>query len=110
MKRTRPFAPVLRLAGTLTALAGALLAAAAAAPAAFALPRPPAGGGETAPSPSTVHVITGGMPGWQIALIAIGAALLAAVSAVFLDRAWAVRRRVRLPMSAAEDVKSSWRV
>jgi hypothetical protein len=32
------------------------------------------------------------MPGWQIALIAIGAALLAATVAVLLDRARASRR------------------
>jgi len=33
------------------------------------------------------------MPGWQIALIAIGAALLAATAAVLADRAWAIRRK-----------------
>jgi hypothetical protein len=38
------------------------------------------------------------MPGWQIALIAIGAALLAAAAAVLLDRAWTARRN---PVSAA---------
>jgi hypothetical protein len=32
------------------------------------------------------------MPGWQITLIAIGAALAAAVVAVLLDRARAARR------------------
>jgi hypothetical protein len=32
------------------------------------------------------------MPGWQIILIAAGAALAAAVAAVLLDRAWAARR------------------
>jgi hypothetical protein len=37
--------------------------------------------------------VVGGMPGWQIALIAIGAALLAAIAAVLADRAWAARRR-----------------
>jgi hypothetical protein len=41
-----------------------------------------------------VHtVVVGGMPGWQIALIAIGAALLAAIAAVLADRARAARRR-----------------
>ena len=34
----------------------------------------------------------GGMPGWQITLIAVGAALVAAVLAVLLDRAWAARK------------------
>jgi hypothetical protein len=42
-----------------------------------------------------LSVIDGeGVPGWQITLIAIGAALLAAALAVFPDRARAVRRRV----------------
>jgi len=36
--------------------------------------------------------VTGGMPGWQITLIAIGAALLAAAVALVLDRAWIARR------------------
>jgi hypothetical protein len=38
-------------------------------------------------------VVTGGMPGWQIALIAIGAALLTATVAVLADRSWAARRK-----------------
>jgi len=38
-------------------------------------------------------VVIGGMPGWQIALIAIGAALLAANAAVLAYRAWTVRRK-----------------
>ena len=33
------------------------------------------------------------MPGWQIALIAIGAALLAATAAVLAYRAWTIRRK-----------------
>jgi len=37
-------------------------------------------------------VVMGGMTGWQIALIAIGAALLAATVAVLLDRARTARR------------------
>jgi hypothetical protein len=40
-----------------------------------------------------VHVIAvSGMPGWQITLIAVAAALAAAVVAVLLDRARASRR------------------
>ncbi len=38
-------------------------------------------------------VVIGGMPGWQIALIAVGAALLAATAAVLAYRAWTVRRK-----------------
>jgi hypothetical protein len=33
------------------------------------------------------------MPGWQIAVIAVGAALAAATIAVLLIRAWAARRK-----------------
>jgi hypothetical protein len=41
----------------------------------------------------TVRVITaGGMPGWQITVIAVAAALAAAAAAVFLDRTRASRR------------------
>ena len=98
-----------RLAGVLAGLAGVLMASAATVPAAFAgmnpIPWGPGGyigdpyigtmgTGPVAPVPATtVHVInTGGMPGWQITLIAIGAALLAATVAVLLDRARATRR------------------
>jgi hypothetical protein len=35
------------------------------------------------------------MPGWQITPIAAAAALLATAAAVFLDRAWTVRRAAR---------------
>jgi hypothetical protein len=37
-------------------------------------------------------VVAGGMPGWQIALITAGAALLAAALAVLADRARAAHR------------------
>jgi len=96
---------VRRLAAALAGLAGALLAFAAAAPAAFADPRPlpisplrdkqpPLPPGH-AQQPVHVHtVVIGGMPGWQIALIALGAARLAAAVAVLADRAWGGRQRV----------------
>ena len=44
---------------------------------------------------TTVPVVTvvGGMPGWQIALIAIGAALVTALVAVLAYRAWTTRRQ-----------------
>ena len=97
MNRTRPFRTIRRLAGALATLAAALLAAAATAPAAFALPVPPVGGGGTVAPPPTVQVVAGGMPGWQIALIAFGAAIAAAAVAVFLDRARATRRHQAAP-------------
>ena len=102
-----------RLAGVLAGLAGALLALAAAAPAALASqlrPDPPWWlthrawpvhpplplGHVTGPVPVyqvPAHTaVTGGMPGWQIALIAAAAALAAAAVAVLLDRAWAARK------------------
>ena len=86
-----------RLAGVLAAVTCGLLASAAAVPAAFALVLPPGGqGGTTGVTPvpaTTVRVITAGaMAGWQITLIALGAALLAAAAAVLLDRARAARR------------------
>ena len=37
-------------------------------------------------------VTAGGMAGWQITVIALGAALVAAIAAVLLDRALAARR------------------
>ena len=80
-------------------LAGAVLASAAAAPAALAVNRPlpvrPALAfvpTYPATSPATAAVAAGGMPGWQIALIALGAALIAATAAVILDRALAARK------------------
>ena len=45
------------------------------------------------PSISHVHtVVIGGMPGWQITLIAVAAALLAATLAITVDRLRAARR------------------
>jgi hypothetical protein len=99
MNRTRPFRPIRRLASVLAALATALLAtAAAAAPAAFAKPVPLVPGRDPTRHLLPVQtVVVGGMPGWQIALIAIGAAVVAAAVAVLLDRARAARRRQPAP-------------
>jgi hypothetical protein len=45
------------------------------------------------PAPPQVHtVVVGGMPSWQITLIAAGAALAAATVAVLVDRARAARK------------------
>jgi hypothetical protein len=97
MNRTRPYHPIRRLAGALAALAGALLAAATAAPAAFALPVPPGDGSGGTAQPPVQTVVVGGMPGWQIALIAVAAAVVAAAAAVLLDRALAARRHQAAP-------------
>jgi hypothetical protein len=93
-----PIHRIRRLAGVLAGVLLALAAAAAAAPAALAGNRPLPDGRPAfvptypATSPATVVVAAGGMPGWQIALIAIGAALVAATVAVVLDRALAARK------------------
>ena len=89
-----------RILAALATAAGALLAFTAAAPAAFAVRVPPPGGPFGHPvkhapiAPAHIHtVVIGGMPGWQITLIAVGAALLSATVAVLVDRAWAARRK-----------------
>jgi hypothetical protein len=87
-----------RLATVLAAAVAGLLASAAAATAAFANPIPIGDGGAVPIAPAraaAVQVIsTGGMAGWQIALIAAGAALAAATAAVFADRKLAGRRSI----------------
>jgi hypothetical protein len=80
--------PIRRSVTVLAGLLGTLLALAAAAPAALATLPPPE------PALPVHTVITGGMPGWQITVIATGAALFAAFVAVFLDRARTARRSV----------------
>lgn len=91
-----------RLAGILTAVTCGVLASAATVPAAFAKLPPGVevvGTARSAQVPvATVRVIAaGGMAGWQITLIALGAALLAAAAAIVLDRAWAARRAAPAP-------------
>src|SRR5262249_45049719 len=83
-----------RIFTALATLAGALLAFTATAPAALAVREPPPGEhAGPVQAPSQVHtIIVGGMPGWQIALIAAAAALAAAAVALLLDRAWAARK------------------
>jgi hypothetical protein len=97
-----PIGHIRHIAAVLAGLAAGLVAFAT--PAFASMPDP--GGRYTpvfarpvpsAPVPAPVRTVThtivmGGMPGWQIALIAIGAALLAATVAVLLDRTRATRR------------------
>ena len=90
--------PIRALAAALAGLAGALLGLAAAAPAALASgqpPHPPPGWNKHPPLPAHIQTAaTGGMPGWQITLIAAAAVMLAAVLAVMVYRIRAARRRV----------------
>ena len=87
-----------RFASCLVAALAAAAAAAVAAPAAFASIVPPGPVSQTVPiattkhPPATATVVVGGMPGWQIALIAAAAAVLAAALAVIADRMFAARR------------------
>ena len=49
---------------------------------------------------TVVHtVVVGGMPGWQIALIAVVAALVTAFAAVLVERTRMARRRPVRPMA-----------
>jgi hypothetical protein len=93
-----------RLAMVLAAVTAALLASAAAIPAAFAaegsVPPPGSGSelGRFGPVfPATTSAASTGMPGWQITLIALGAALAAAAVTIVLARAWAAHRTVPSP-------------
>jgi len=84
---------VRRLTAVLAGGACVLLASAAFAAPSFARVPAPGGSPVAPPGPGTsTVVVAGGMPGWQITLIVVGAALLAAGAAVFLGRARAARR------------------
>ena len=80
-----------RILAAVITLAGAMLALAT-APAAFARPLPPPDCCATGANAPVTLITGGGMPGWQITLIAVGAALAAAAMAVLLDRARAARK------------------
>ncbi len=90
-----------RSATVLVAAACCLLGLAAVPAFATTSPISPGGpvGPTTAPVTVTRLVTVGGTPGWQIALIAIGAALVAAAAAVILDRTLASRRVLAVPAS-----------
>jgi hypothetical protein len=78
-----------RLSGLLAGL-GALVTTLVVTSAAAMAQVPPSG---EFVQPSPLAPAVGGMPGWEITLIAIGAALVAAVLAVLADRAVSARRR-----------------
>ena len=92
-----PIRHIRRFAAVLAGLAAALVAFGATPAFARVMPPPGTEFRPSAPVPAPVRTVThtvvlGGMPGWQIALIAAGAALLAAALAVLADRALAARR------------------
>ena len=87
-----------RIAAGLAGLAASVLVALTGATAALAYPDPPMPGPAAPIQPPRVHtIVAGGMPGWQIALIAIGAAIFAAALAVTLDRARTAHRQLPAP-------------
>ena len=99
LRHSRPIRSAVALLTGLAGLAGLVLSAVA-APAALAMTMPP--GDASRPLPPVAPprtLVAGGMPGWQIFLIALGAALVAAVAAVLLDRARTARHR--LPAATA---------
>jgi hypothetical protein len=117
MNPIHPSHLICRVAGVLAGMA-ALLASLTTGPAAFAaqlrpdppwwithlrppvhLPPPPGYFKHPPPDPARVHsTLAGGMPGWQITLIAVGAAVLAS-TAILLGRALAARRHLTVPSS-----------
>jgi hypothetical protein len=83
-----------RLIVALAVVTCGVLGWAGAVPAASAsiIPVPADGPYGPAPAPAVRLITAGGMPGWQITLIAVAAALAAAATVVVLDRARASRR------------------
>ena len=91
-----PIRTIRRLTCIQTGLAAALAAGVAVAPAALAAtpvnpPAPPADVIRFGPAAHAFNGVTGDMTSWQIALIAVAAAIVGAVVAVLADRARAAR-------------------
>jgi len=76
-----------RYAAILAGLIASLAVFGATTPAFAMIPGSDGAAGPATPPPVVTTVVVGGTPGWQIALIAIGSALLAAAAAVLADRA-----------------------
>jgi hypothetical protein len=96
--RAHRIRPIRRCTAALVVLAGAMLVVTTTAPAAFAML--PGGGGSMTQRPAPPHKVlpahlhalaAGGMVAWQVAVIAAGTAVLAAVATLVLDRARAAR-------------------
>jgi hypothetical protein len=90
--------PIRHIRRPAAVLAATVLVAFGATAAVAAIPVPYPGDESVGPVSNTPQIqvpaiVAGGMPGWQIALIAVGAAILAAAVAVLADRAFAARRR-----------------
>jgi hypothetical protein len=93
-RRRSTAARLRRLIVALAVVTCGVLGWAGAVPAASAsiIPVPADGPYGPALAPAVRLITAGGMPGWQITLIAVAAGLAAAAAAVVLDRARASRR------------------
>ena len=90
-----------RLGGLLAGLGALVTMLVVTGTAALAMVVPGTDGGGVDQPPPPVAPVASGMPGWQIALIAVGAALVAAVLAVLADRARSARRRPAVASAAS---------
>ena len=90
------------LGGLLAGLGVLVTALVATGSAALAMPVPGTDGDAGVVQPPVVTVV-GGMPGWEITLIAVGAALVAAMLAVLADRTWSARGRVGAAAARASE-------
>lgn len=98
MKHIKPIRDLLRVVLT---VASSLFGFALLDPSASASVIRPVGDSSPPVSPQPAHtivhvIVAGGMAAWQISLIAVGAALLTATVAVFMDRARAAHSGVRV--------------
>ena len=86
---------------SLAIIAVSLASSASASTSMFPEPGSDGGTGPVTPAPVTeVHtVVVGGMPGWQIALIAVAAALVTAIAAVLVERSRTARRLPVRPLA-----------
>jgi hypothetical protein len=86
--------PARRLGGLLAAIGALVTTLVVTGTAAMAQVLPPSGDVGEVSQPAPPAPVAGGMPGWQITLIAVGAALVAAVLAVLADRIISTRGRL----------------
>jgi len=88
--------------GALAMLGGLICTAASIvtiAPTAFASPLPAPGTGDVPVPRGPINtVLVGGLTGWQVALVAIGSAILGALTALIAGRTW-IRGRAALSTS-----------
>jgi hypothetical protein len=87
-----PMRRICRIVSALVGLAVIWLGLASLPAALAAQASPPGASGPVIAHVTRTVVVVGGTPGWQIALIAVGTALVAAVLAVVADRARTARR------------------